>query len=159
MSGTERQAAAPGEPARFPWLRVAAIMTLVAAVGGVAVSVLGPRLSSDSSADWNATVAWAFGLVWVTYMATIVAFTRAAPLGLQAMTWAFFGAMVLRMVACLGIAGVAVRMQGFPGEPMAVSLAAAYLPMLLVEVLGVTRFMRTAGPHLGRGVGQEAISS
>lgn len=158
MSGNERQAADPGKPARFPWFRLVAAMTLVGGIGCAGVCVLGPRLSAQPAADWQATAVWAFLLVGVTYLATVAAFTRAAPFGITALTWAFFAAMAVRMVACLGIAGITVRMGWFPSRPMAVSLAAAYLPLLVIEVLGVTRFMRTATPDAGPGVEPEAIS-
>ena len=157
------------EQRRFPALRLCGGMAAVGAIALTLVCLIGPRFTSDAPVAWLHAATWAFALVWLAYVVTVAGIAVAAPRGLTPLAWAFFGAMILRMGACLGIAGIGVRMAWFPAQPMAVSLAAVYLPMLVLEVLALHRYLRVAEPQTtGPGTpapsnspheGQGAISS
>ena len=85
-------------------------------------------------------------LGWVTAMLTFVIIGFVAPMGLMPTVYGWFGAMFLRMGLCMAGAWVAKLQYDVPGKPLAASLAAFYLPLLLVELAWVGRFLWRARP-------------
>lgn len=80
-------------------------------------------------------------LGWTTAMLTFAIIGFVAPMGLMPTVYGWFGAMFLRMAICMAGAWVAKLQYQVSGKPLAASLAAFYLPLLLVELAWVGRFL------------------
>jgi hypothetical protein len=80
-------------------------------------------------------------LGWTTAMLTFAIIGFVAPMGLMPTVYGWFGAMFLRMAICMAGAWIAKLQYQVSGKPLAASLAAFYLPLLLVELAWVGRFL------------------
>lgn len=126
------------KPTRFPVVSACATVTLITAV--LAPLVYFGLLAAFGEPVAAAVVAGGL-LCWATAMLSMAALAFTAPMGGMAIAYAWFIGMMVRMSICLGGAWVAKLHFEVPGKPLAASLAAFYLPLLLVELAWVQRHL------------------
>jgi len=114
------------------WLSATAVV-----VAGAAAAIT--QLAGLSGAQIEAALL-AVALVWLVSIAGIVALQPFAH-RTAALAMAQLGAAGLRMLACLLIGAAAVQALDAPARVMFTTIAAAYVPLLLVESACVTRHL------------------
>ena len=129
-----------------PAQRAFPIVSTVAVLGAAAAALTGlgvilvPQLF-DGAGTQTIVVAGALaGGLGVLSMA-VVGVT--APFGMKPLASAYFLSMGVRMIGCFAAAHLFIHLGWIAsGKPLAASLALVYLPMLLIEVAILARYLR-----------------
>jgi hypothetical protein len=124
----------------FPTLR--AVAALSAAAGLLLAAALGgAALFQPGAADVRQAVWFAAAVGWASALAGLAPVVIAGRRGLMWTVYGYFVGMGLRLALCFGASMVAVHGGWLPGRPTALALAVFYLPLLLVEVGMVGRYL------------------
>lgn len=129
----------------FPLFRtIAAMVGATAVLGGIA-SFLIPTLFPDAE-QVNKTVVSACVLVGSLSVVSMFIVGIAAPFGIRALVTAFVASMGIRMIGVLGGAKLLTINEFLPtGKPLAMTLAAIYLPLLMIEVAAIMVYVNATG--------------
>jgi len=121
----------------FPAWQAAAVLTLAAVVVtafaavGVPAAVGGPVEAVPAMA----------GAVWSSLLVSVGLVAMAGPFGARATVMASFGASAFRMLFCLAAGWVGVLLMGWPGRTVGLALGVLYVPLMLLEVALVGRYL------------------
>lgn len=121
----------------FPLFRtIAAMVGATAVLGGIAAYLI-PSVFPDAE-QVNKTVIVVAILVGSLSVVSMVIVAIAAPFSVKALVTAFFASMGIRMIGVLGGAKLMTINEFVPsGKPLAMTLAAIYLPLLMIEVAAI----------------------
>lgn len=129
-----------GSDPGFPIGRAAALVTVTgAALAAMALAIV--TGVGGEAVDQRGALA-AVALVWAVALADLALVRRLAPFGPAAVAYAHYGGAAVRLAVCL-LGGVVIAETG--GAPAAVVLttvAAAHVPMVILESALVGRFVR-----------------
>lgn len=123
----------------FPTVTVVSTLTAAAAVTGAVAFAIAAWTVDPATA--RSAVLFAVIVVW---LASVLAIAPVALLGRRGVTptiAAYFVGMAGRLLVCLAAALVAVMLLKLPAAPTLLSMVAAYLVLLLVEVTFVGRYL------------------
>ena len=126
--------------AKLPITPIALRLTLAAVI----VAAIGWTVGRGY--DAGEAVLMAVSFVWAVNVASVACVAGFARRGMMALAMAHYAAAGGRILACVLIGFYAVRVLGMPSRPMWIALAAAYLPLLMVEAVAVAGFIRAAYP-------------
>jgi len=118
-------------------------MTVAAAVLIVVIAWLAPRLAGDAADAQGARRAvWVLGcLVWASALLSLAPVWALGPRGVMATAYGYFGGAALRLILCLG-GGIAIgKALDVSTQVVIVALAGVYVPLLMIEVGFVGRYM------------------
>ena len=123
----------------FPTAAVLLTLTAAAAVTGAGAFALVSQTVGAAAA--RPAVLFAVLVAWVSSLLAVVPLALAAARGVTATIVAYFIGMMGRLLICLAAALVAVGLLKLPATPTLLSMAAAYLVLLLIEVAFVGRYL------------------
>ncbi len=129
----------PSQPA-FPIVKASFLLTATALLAA------GPdALGLDAFFGWDGTMRDTLlltGLVaWLSALVGLVPVALLGPRGVLPTVTGYFLGMGIRMGACLGAGLLGVYIGGLPAKPVGIALTVFYLPLLLVEVGMVGRYL------------------
>ena len=128
-------------PAQHAFPTVAALAALTAAAAATGASAFAIVAQTVEIASARSGVLFAVVVVWVTSLLAVVPVALVGRRGVTATMVAYFAGMAGRMMICLAAALVAVMVLELPATPTLLSMAAAYMVLLLVEVAFVGRHL------------------
>lgn len=121
----------------FPLIRTIICMIGATAVLAGIASFLIPQVFPDAE-QVNKTVIVAAILIGSLSVVSMVVIAIAAPFGVKMLVTAFFASMGIRMIGVLGGAKLMTNSEFIPtGKPLALTLGAIYLPLLMIEVAAI----------------------